>query len=156
MIKKFQNKVTCVFRKGPLMPSWCLECFASKGNRVSFQGGILCIKHILSIITGFSDWKITKLTGCASETVHIWPKVGKAKLHLRGSRFFSFLKFCLHFLAVVYNFSNKLHTASQTHFGFTNMGSNMYCFWATVSYFCNFSNWTPCRDPQILTVLDKV
>ena len=38
--------------------------------------------------------------------------------------FFNFQKFCLHFSAVCLQFFKK-NTTSQTHFGFTNMGSNM-------------------------------
>ena len=50
---------------------------------------------------------------------------------------------CSHFSAVCLQFSKK-YTASQTHFGSTNMGSNMHHFWATAFYFCHFSNGTPC------------
>ena len=38
----------------------------------------------------------------------------------------------------------KKSTASQPHFGFTNIGSNMHHFWATAFYFCIFSYGTPC------------
>ena len=37
--------------------------------------------------------------------------------------------------------------ASQMHFGFTNIGSNMQYFWATDFYFCNLSSWRPCIYP---------
>ena len=37
--------------------------------------------------------------------------------------------------------------ASQMHFGFTNIGSNMQYFWATYFYFCNLSSWRPCIYP---------
>ena len=37
--------------------------------------------------TGCSNWKLSKVNGCRVET-HIWPYVGKAKMCLRGGRFF--------------------------------------------------------------------
>ena len=51
-----------------------------------------------------------------------------------GSFFFNFSKICLYFSAVYLQFFKKI-TASQTHFGFTNIGSNMHCFRDTVIYF---------------------
>ena len=33
--------------------------------------------------TGCLDWKLSKVNGCRSETGHIWPYVGKAKMLLR-------------------------------------------------------------------------
>ena len=47
---------------------------------------------------------------------------------LRGGGFFQFSKICLHFSAVCLQFFKKT-TASQTHFGFTNMGSEVLSFW---------------------------
>ena len=38
--------------------------------------------------TGCSNWKITKVKGCGSETMHFWPHVVKTKRHLIGGRFF--------------------------------------------------------------------
>ena len=38
--------------------------------------------------TGYSDWKMTKVKGCSSEMVHIWPYVGKAKMCLRDGNLF--------------------------------------------------------------------
>ena len=35
-------------------------------------------------------WKITKVRGCSSETVHIGPYLGKAKLNLKGGKFINF------------------------------------------------------------------
>ena len=37
------------------------------------------------IDTGCSNWKLSKVNGCKTETVHIWLYVGKAKMRLRGS-----------------------------------------------------------------------
>ena len=53
--------------------------------------------------------------------------------------FFQFSKICLHFQLIVYKFKKK-PTASQTHFGFINMGSNMRRFSATATSFGLFSN----------------
>ena len=54
----------------------------------------------------------------------MWPHVGKAKVCLGGGSFFQFLKkisaVCLQFF--------KKTTTSQTHFDFTNMGSQMLNF----------------------------
>ena len=55
--------------------------------------------------------------------------------------------FNLHFSAVCLQFF-KGSTASQTHFGFINLGSNKHCFWATAFYFCYFSNRTPCSEEK--------
>ena len=38
--------------------------------------------------TGCFIWKIEISNGCNFVTVHIWPYVGKAKMRLRGGRFF--------------------------------------------------------------------
>ena len=56
------------------------------------------------------------------------PIFGKAKMRLVVC--FQFLKICLHFSTVCLQFFKKT-TASQTHFGFTNIGSNMQRFCAT-------------------------
>ena len=32
----------------------------------------------------------------------------------------------------------------QTHFGFTNIGSNLHHYQDIAIYFCNFWSWTPC------------
>ena len=46
--------------------------------------------------------------GCNSETNHLWPYVGKAKMRLRGgSFFFNFQKIVYIFQLFVYNFSKK-------------------------------------------------
>ena len=56
--------------------------------------------------------------------------VGKAKMGLRGGSCFRFLKICLNFSAVCLQFFKKIDT-SQTHFGFTNIGSEMHTFRVT-------------------------
>ena len=94
-------------------------------------------------LTGCSVWKMDISNGCSTETVHIWPHVGKAKMCLRGGSFFRFSKICLHFSAVCLQFFKKTAT-SQTHFGLTNIGSNIHRFSATAIWNIHFSNGTPC------------
>ena len=43
----------------------------------------------------------------------------------------------------------KKTTASQTHFGFTNIGSNMHHFCATAIWNPKISNETPCRQWRV-------
>ena len=45
-------------------------------------------QELYILTTGHSDWKITKVNRCSSETVHIWPYVGNAKMRLRGGSLF--------------------------------------------------------------------
>ena len=62
------------------------------------------------------------------------PMLVKPKCVWEPSVFFNFQKFVYIFQLFVYNFSKKSAT-SQTHFGFTNLGSNMHRFRATAIYF---------------------
>ena len=39
-------------------------------------------KNECCVSTWCSIWKITKVRGCSSKTVHIWPYIGKAKIYL--------------------------------------------------------------------------
>ena len=52
------------------------------------------------------------------------------------------LNLMIFFLFLKIYFLTQKTTASQTHFGFTNIGSNMHWFRAIAFYFRNFSNWT--------------
>ena len=54
--------------------------------------------------TGCSTHYLPKRNICNSETAHIWPHVGKAKMCLSDGRFFQFSKICLHFSAVCLQF----------------------------------------------------
>ena len=59
--------------------------------------------------TGCSDWKLSKVKGCETETVQFWPIVGKANMRLRGGRFFQISKICLQFsTGFFYNFPKNL------------------------------------------------
>ena len=58
---------------------------------------------------------------------------------LGGGSFFQFSKICLHFSAVCLQFFQK-NTTSQTHFGFTNMGSNILTLEVTAHYIYFFFN----------------
>ena len=71
--------------------------------------------------TRCSIGKIGKVKGFSWETVHFWPIDDKAKMRLIFGRFFfQFLKICLSYSQLfVYNLLDKVHTASQTYFGFT-------------------------------------
>ena len=42
--------------------------------------------------TECSDWKLSKVNGCRTETMYFWPYVGKAKMISRGGRSFQFSK----------------------------------------------------------------
>ena len=72
------------------------------------------------------------------------PKLVKPKCVWEAVDFFNFRKFVYIFELFVYNFSKKT-TISQTHFGFTNLGSKMHRFRATAIYFWQFSIGTPCK-----------
>ena len=56
------------------------------------------------------------------------PKLVKPKCVWEAVVFFQFLKICLHFSTVCLQFFKKT-TTSQTHYGFTNMGSEVLSFW---------------------------
>ena len=55
------------------------------------------------------------------------PMLVKPKYVLEASIYFHFSADCLQFSAVCLQFFKKLY-ASQMHFGFTNMGSEMHIF----------------------------
>ena len=63
-----------------------------------------------------------ELKWCFFDTTY----VGKAKMWLRGGRFFQFSKSCLQF---------GKRTPSQTYFGFYNLMSKAHCFSDTAIYF---------------------
>ena len=51
--------------------------------------------------TECSDWKLSKVNGCRTETMYFWPYVGKAKMILKGSRCFQFSIIRLQVVAVL-------------------------------------------------------
>ena len=57
--------------------------------------------------TGWPKSKFEMSFGYLSETMHFWPHVGKAKMHLRGVQFFGFSADCLQFSAVCLQFFKK-------------------------------------------------
>jgi len=81
--------------------------------------------------------------------MHIWPHIGKAKMGLGGGSFFQFSKICLHFSAVCLQFFKKT-TASQTHFGFANMGSEVLSFWVMGLRKGQFWFGSPCSITKLL------
>ena len=76
---------------------------------------------------GWPKSKVATSNGCDSESKHFWPYVGKVKMGLRGKQF---LKNCEQTAEKCKQiFENWKKTAtSQTHFGFTNMGSKELIF----------------------------
>ena len=46
------------------------------------------VKWVGDTDTGCSDWKSPKVNGCRTETVNLWPNIGKAKMSLRGGNIF--------------------------------------------------------------------
>ena len=73
---------------------------------------------------------------CITSLVRILPRVQKISLLLE--------KLCNFFTFSNYYFLPQKTTASQTHFGFTNIGSNMHHFCATTIWNTKISNETPC------------
>ena len=67
----------------------------------------------------------------------------KPKCVLEAVVFFNFRKFVFIFQLFVYNFSEKT-SASQTHFGFTNIGSEMHSFRGTAIWNYGFWFGSPC------------
>ena len=93
--------------------------------------------------TGFSDRKLSKANSVIIESVHFWPYVGKAKLRLRGDKF---LENCKQTAVNCWQLKLKKLTASQTHFGFTNIGSKVHRFSSTAICFWQFSIGIPCKS----------
>ena len=74
-----------------------------------------------------SVWNIAKVKGFCSQMFHISPYVGKAKMHLRCCNLFE--KLWINSWKMKTNFWKlKNSTASQTHFGFINIGSKYALF----------------------------
>ena len=94
--------------------------------------------------TGCIVWNFANSNGCRTITVHIWPYVGKAKMCFIGGRFFGKFKQTAEKCKQIFKNWKKKTTASQTHFIFTNIGSNMHCFCATAIWNLEISNDTPC------------
>ena len=64
---------------------------------------------------------------------NFWPYIGKAKWHLRASRFFQFSKICLQFSAVCLQFFKKT-TTFQTQLGFSYQHRVKS---ATIQFYCH-------------------
>ena len=79
---------------------------------------------MLTIITGCPRSKFAISNGFSSKSVHVRPQVGKAKMCLRD----------IHFRGQNFIFEKKLKKIkivvkmSQTHFGFTILGSDKHNF----------------------------
>ena len=126
------SKMQSMLQRKPLN---CKDC-----NFHLFQSVIRLVLPTLISHTGYSDWKFSKVNGFRNETVCFWYYVGKAKMRLRGCRFFQFWKFVYNFQLFVYIFF-KISTVAQTHFCFSNIGSNMHLFSSTAIHFEQFFNW---------------
>ena len=59
---------------------WCITCFIISQNMVT-------LNHSKEN-TEWSNWKLSKWNGCRTESMHFSPYVGKAKICLRGGRYF--------------------------------------------------------------------
>ena len=81
---------------------------------------------------------MSKLNGWRTETVHFDPMLFKSKCVWEAVDLFKFLKMCLQSSAFCFQLFKK-STASQTHFGFTNIGSKAHRFSSTATYFRQFS-----------------
>ena len=97
--------------------------------------------------------KIIKRKWLQTEIMYFWPYVGKAKMRLRAGSVFNFWRFFLYFSVVCLQFFNWT-TASQTHFGFTNMGSEVLSFWVMGLKKGQFWFGSPCN--YIKTVRKKM
>ena len=84
--------------------------------------------------------KKSERNGCSNETIHIWPHVGKAKMHLRVSIVSDF-----------FTIFQKKNTYSHTGFDFPDNRSNMHHYSATTISFWLFSNWTPWTFSKFIT-----
>ena len=71
---------------------------------LKIKWAILC----QTITTGCSDWKLSKVNGRRTETVHFWPYVGKANMSFRGGRFFIFWILTYNFQLFAYAFSKNI------------------------------------------------
>ena len=58
--------------------------------------------------TECSDWKLSKVNCCGTETMRFWPHVGQVEIHLRASRFVQFLKKISQFSAVSLQFLKNI------------------------------------------------
>ena len=72
------------------------------------------------------------------------PMLVKPKCVWEASNFFDFQLFVYNFQLFVYNLSKKLD-ASQTHFGFTNIGSEMHSFRVIAKRHFKFWFGSPCK-----------
>ena len=108
---------------------------------MSFYGTYRWSKDIFRILSCISDTMerpplISQHSQNKAHPNALKPYVDKAKMCLRGGRFFK--KFYENFREL------KKYTTFQTHFGFTNIGSKVHRFSSTVIYFWQFSIGTSC------------
>ena len=102
-------------------------------------------------LTGCFNWNFGIGNACNSEKVHFLPYVGKAKMYLRGGNLFQKLWQTAEKCRYI-NFRKLGKTASsQTHFGFTIIGSKIALF---QSYrYLQSQNETPCTIRTVLIYL---
>ena len=112
------------------------------------------LQNVCQACTGCFIWNFAISNGCSTNMVCIWPYVGKAKMCFRSGSFFnvswSFQQIEIYWWKI--QLTLKKTTASQTHFGFTNLGLNMHRFCATAIWNSKISNETPCRNYIILWI----
>ena len=97
---------------------------------------------LLEDLSECSIWWLWIISGCCTETVHIWPYVDKAKMCLRGGRSFRVFRNLFTFSAVCLWFFKKICHLLNT-FWLYQHGANMHRFCATVVYFSQLLNGTP-------------
>ena len=96
------------------------------------------IKH-----TGWPKSKFPFLRAITQKLSISDPKLVIPKCVWEAVVFFNFRKFVYIFQLFVYNFSKKT-TASQTHFGFTNLGLELLSFWVIALRKGEFWFGSPC------------
>ena len=89
--------------------------------------------------------KVATSNGSASETIHFWPYVVKTKSGLKSGGFFWHCKQTAENCKQAAENLTKSATP-ETHFGFTNMASEMHTIRVTAIWSCNFWFGSACRN----------
>ena len=90
-------------------------------------------------------WKLSKVNDCRTETVHFWPYVGKAKMHLRDSRFFSIFKNLFIIFSCLFLMLQKFYCLSNTWWPYQHRIKKALTQFTAI-YFWQFSIGTPCKS----------
>ena len=112
--------------KYPYSDFWCQNMVSTRYLLINYFKKI-GITHIQGV--SFEKWKF-QMAVVALKWWIFDPMLVMPKCVWEVADFFSFLKICLHLSADCLQFFKKSAT-SQTHFGFTNIGSNTHRYRAT-------------------------